>query len=76
MCPEKNSTSIRRPRQIYRKRRHKKAKKENYRIVTESGKQLFNQTYTEAGANRIWEMYNGVYTDDNGNEEYIYVEKI
>lgn len=54
----------------------KKAKKENYRIVTESGKQLFNQTYTEAGANRIWEMYNGVYTDDNGNEEYIYVEKI
>ncbi len=24
MCPEKNSTSIRRPRQIYRKRRHKK----------------------------------------------------
>lgn len=54
----------------------KKAKKENYRIVTESGKQLFNQNYTEAGANRIWEMYNGVYTDDNGNEEYIYVEKI
>lgn len=54
----------------------KKAKKENYRIVTECGKQLFNQTYTEAGANRIWEMYNGVYTDDNGNEEYIYVEKI
>lgn len=54
----------------------KKAKKENYRIVTESAKQLFNQNYTEAGANRIWEMYNGVYTDDNGNEEYIYVEKI
>ena len=41
----------------------KKAKKENYRIVTESGKQLFNQNYTEAGANRIWEMYNGIYTD-------------
>ena len=54
----------------------KKAKKENYRIVTESGKQLFNQNYTEAGANRIWEMYNGIYTDDNGNQEYIYVEKI
>ena len=50
--------------------------KENYRIVTESGKQLFNQNYTEAGANRIWEMYNGIYTDDNGNQEYIYVEKI
>ena len=54
----------------------KKAKKENYRIVTESGKQLFNQNYTEAGANRIWEMYNGIYTDDNGNQEYIYIEKI
>ena len=54
----------------------KKAKKENYRIVTESGKQLFNQNYTEAGANRIWEMYDGIYTDDNGNQEYIYVEKI
>ena len=54
----------------------KKAKKENYRIVTECRKQLFTQTYTEAGANRIWEMYNGVYTDDNGNEEYVYVEKI
>lgn len=54
----------------------KKAKKENYRIVAESGKQLFNQNYTEAGANRIWEMYNGIYTDDNGNQKYIYVEKI
>lgn len=36
----------------------KKAKKENYRIVTESGKQLFNQNYTEAGANRIWVLTN------------------
>lgn len=55
----------------------KKIKKiENFRIITESGKQLFDQTYTEIGANNIWEMYNGIYTDDNGNEERIFVEEI
>ena len=47
-----------------------------YRIVTESGKQLFNETYNETGANSIWEMFNGIYEDDNGNEERIFIEEV
>lgn len=49
--------------------------KKMYKIVTESGKQLFNDTYTERGANNIWEMYDGVYTDEGGKEERIYIEE-
>ena len=47
-----------------------------YRIVTESGKQLFNETDNEIGANSIWEMLNGIYEDDNGNEERIFIEEV
>ena len=47
-----------------------------YKIVTESGKQLFNETYNEIGANSIWEMFNGIYEDDNGNEERIFIEEV
>ena len=51
----------------------KKTNKKEFKIVTESGKKLFNETYSERGANNIWNMYNGIYTDDSGNEERIYI---
>lgn len=44
-------------------------------IVNEEGKNVFGKTYNEAGANRIWEMYNGIYEDENG-EQYIYVREV
>lgn len=47
-----------------------------YIIVTENGKQLFNENYDEQGANRIWNMYNGIYEDENGNEERIFIQEI
>ena len=47
-----------------------------YKITTESGKQLFDKTYNEREANSIWEMFNGIYEDDNGNEERIFIEEV
>lgn len=44
-----------------------------YKIVLENGTQLFNKTYSEAAAERVWQSYNGIYTDDDGNEHYIYI---
>ncbi|MCQ2753840.1 MAG: hypothetical protein MJ231_02205 [bacterium] len=49
--------------------------KEEYIIVDENGKKIFNEVYTEIGANKIWDMYNGIYEDENG-ERYMYIEKI
>lgn len=44
-------------------------------IVDENNNNVFGQEYNEAGANRIWEMYNGIYEDENG-ERRIYIQEI
>ena len=50
--------------------------KENYIIVDENDNVMFGgQHYTEVGADRVWNMYNGIYEDENG-ERYIYIKKV
>lgn len=50
--------------------------KENFIIVDQDDNVMFGgQHYTEEGANRVWEMHNGIYEDENG-ERYIYVKEI
>lgn len=44
-------------------------------IVNEEGKNVFNREYNESGVNRIWDMYNGIYEDENG-EQRIYIEEV
>ena len=52
------------------------ANKENCIIVDENDNVMFEgQHYTEAGANKIWNMYNGIYEDESG-ERYIYIKKV
>lgn len=54
--------------------------KENkqYRIVTESGKVLFDgETYNLNGAESWYNDFNGIYEDDEtGKEERIYIEEV
>lgn len=50
--------------------------KEKYIIVDENDNVMFGgQRYTEAGADRIWEMCNGTWNDENG-ERYIYIKEL
>lgn len=50
--------------------------KENFIIVDQDDNVMFGgQRYTEAGADKIWNMYNGIYEDEDG-ERYIYVKEI
>lgn len=50
--------------------------KENYIIVDENDNVMFGgQHYTEVGADKVWNMYNGIYEDENG-ERYIYIKKV
>lgn len=44
-----------------------------YRVITENNKVL-KRFETERQAENYWNNFNGVYTDDNGNEERIYIE--
>lgn len=47
--------------------RKEAASKENYIIVDENDNVMFGgQHYTEVGADRVWNMYNGIYEDENG----------
>ena len=56
--------------------RKEAASKENYIIVDENDNVMFGgQHYTEVGADRVWNMYNGIYEDENG-ERYIYIKKV
>lgn len=55
----------------------RKPKKEKmYRVVTESGINPFNDTYSYNGANTRWEWFNGIYTFDDGHQEYLYIEEV
>lgn len=48
---------------------------EMFVIVDENDNVMFGgQTYNEAAANRVWNMYNGIYEDENG-ERYIYIKR-
>ena len=56
--------------------RKEAAGKEKCIIVDENDNVMFGgQHYTEAGADRVWNMYNGIYEDENG-ERYIYIKKV
>lgn len=46
-----------------------------YKIVNEKGEQVFQDLYTKEGAEKIWDMYNGIAEDENGNEIRIYIEE-
>lgn len=48
--------------------------KENYRIVTEDGKEIL-RTETYAGCESYWNACNGIYEDENG-EHYLSIEEI
>ena len=49
-------------------------KEEKYIIVDQYDKPMFGgQQYTESGANKIWNMYNGIVEDEDG-ERYIYIK--
>lgn len=51
-------------------------KKENFIFVDENGNPMFGyQCYTEQGANRIWNVCNGVYVDETG-ETRIYIKEL
>ncbi|MBR6533521.1 MAG: hypothetical protein IKT44_03760 [Clostridia bacterium] len=47
-----------------------------YRIITENGKQIGKEYDNYYAAERYWESVDGIITDDNGNEEYIYIDEI
>ena len=48
-----------------------------YRLITESGKILLGgETYSYRGASKQWESLDGTWTDENGNEENIYIEEV
>ena len=50
-------------------------KEEMFVIVDQNDNVMFGgQTYNEAAANRVWNMYNGIYEDENG-ERYIYIKR-
>lgn len=46
-----------------------------YAIITENGYQV-KKFETERQAERFWDALNGIWTDDDGNEYYIYIEEI
>ena len=48
-----------------------------YRIITENGQDAFENgaTYTKETAERIWNDYNGIIEDLDGNEIRIYIEE-
>lgn len=46
-----------------------------YKVITENGREV-KRFETERQAERFWDSMNGIITDDNGNEEYIYIEEI
>ena len=48
--------------------------KENYRIVTEDGKEIL-RTETYAGCESYWNACNGIYEDESG-EHYLSIEEI
>lgn len=47
---------------------------DKYRIITEEGKELF-KTKTYEGAERLYDMYDGIYEDEDG-EHRIYIDEI
>lgn len=51
-------------------------KEERYVIVDKDDNVMFGgQRYTEAGANRVWNLCNGIWEDENG-ERYIYIKEL
>lgn len=46
-----------------------------YRIITEKGREI-KKFETERQAERYWDSMNGIITDDDGNEEHIYIEDL
>lgn len=46
-----------------------------YRIITENGREI-KRFKTERQAERYWDIMNGIITDDDGNEEHIYIEDL
>lgn len=44
-----------------------------YRIITENNREI-KRFETERQAERYWDSMNGIITDDDGNEERIYIE--
>lgn len=46
-----------------------------YRVITENGREI-KRFDTEIQAESYWDRMNGIITDDDGNEEYIYIEEI
>lgn len=46
-----------------------------YRIITENNREI-KRFETERQAERYWDSMNGIITDDDGNEEHIYIEDL
>lgn len=46
-----------------------------YRIITENNREI-KRFGTERQAERYWDSMNGIITDDDGNEEHIYIEDL
>lgn len=46
-----------------------------YRIITENGREI-KKFETERQVERYWDSMNGIITDDDGNEEHIYIEDL
>ena len=46
-----------------------------YRIITENNREI-KRFETERQAERYWDSMNGIITDDDGDEEYIYIEDL
>lgn len=46
-----------------------------YRIITENGREI-KKFETERQAERYWDSMDGIITDDDGNEEHIYIEDL
>lgn len=46
-----------------------------YRIITENGRTV-KRFETERQAEIYWDSMNGIITDDDGNEEHIYIEDL
>ena len=51
----------------------KKDMKDNYRIITEEGKEIMRAN--EQGCVNYWNACNGIYEDEQG-EHYIYIEHV
>lgn len=47
-----------------------------YQLVTESGKILLGgETYSRRGAENWWNEFDGIYKDEAGTEERIYIQE-